>query len=93
MYEFSSTAGAPATKALDAITSVVILAANGDRRAFAVRNATSVVMYLEFGAAATTSSVIAVPAGGIYADSTRCGDSVNAILASSTGNVFVQEFT
>jgi hypothetical protein len=82
------------TSVASSATSVLLLAANANRRGVVIRNQSTAVLYIDFGAPATADSPIVVQPGDPFFDlpASYSGD-LHGIWAAANGNARIREFT
>jgi hypothetical protein len=85
-------ASAAVTSVAGSATSVTILASNANRRGATIHNDSSAILYVKFGAAATTSSFTAkLIADAYYEVPFSYTGIIDGIWASATGNARITE--
>ncbi|MDM9582320.1 hypothetical protein [Nostoc sp. GT001] len=91
--ESTSGTSTPTTVASSA-TSVTILAANSNRKGATVWNESTAILFIEFGATATTSAFTAkLFAGGYYEVPFNYTGVISGIWSAVNGNALVRELT
>lgn len=82
------------TTVASSITSATILAANSNRKGATIWNESTANLFLEFGAAATTSTFVAkLTAGGYYEVPFSYAGVISGIWLAANGNALVRELT
>lgn len=88
-------ANAAVTSVAAAVVSTQLLAANANRRAATIQNdSASAILYVKFGAAAsTTSYTVQIPAGGYYEAPGGYTGIIHGIWSAAVGNARITEVT
>ncbi len=91
--ESTSTTSTPTTVA-STTANQIILAANASRKGATIWNNSTANLFIEFGAAATTSAFTAeLSPGGYYEIPFKYTGAISGIWSAVNGNALVREFT
>ena len=91
---FSKPSTAAASTVASSATSVSLLAANLSRAGFSVWNASTAILYLDYGATATASAyAVRIDPAGYFESPTAFTGQVSGIWSAANGSALVREFS